>query len=108
MTKGTTKSGISFRIDERVKDDVRLLYILTKIQQPDVDPMDASNLLMSLLNIIFGNEEGAFTFMNEVANHNKGVCDTKTMMKELNEILEACRIKNSSSSHKSSSSARKS
>jgi hypothetical protein len=107
MTKGTTKSGISFKIDERVRDDVRLLYILTKIQRPDVEAMEASNLLMTLLNIIFGDDEGAFTFMNAVASANNGICNTDTMMKELNEILEACKIKNSSSSHKSSTRARK-
>ena len=33
MVKGKTKSGIAFELDERIKDDARLTYLLVKMQQ---------------------------------------------------------------------------
>lgn len=107
VINGTTKSGIGFKIDNRIKDDVRLLYVMTKVQNPKTTPEEASELIMKLLSIIFGGDEGSLTFMNAVADVNNGVCDTTVMIKELKEILEACKLKNSSTSHKSSTSARK-
>lgn len=107
VINGKTTSGIGFSIDNRVKDDVRLLYVLTKVQNPKTTPEEAASLLMSMLGIIFGGDEGALVFMNAVAEANNGVCDTTTMVRELTEIMDACKLKNSSPSHKSSSSARK-
>lgn len=86
--KGETKSGIKFEMDERIKDDTRILYYLTFLQTPDIDPMDASKGIFELLGLIFGSQENVLAFMNEVADKNKGVCDTKTMLTELTEMFE--------------------
>lgn len=107
MVKGTTKSGIKFQIDERVKDDMRLLRIFTKMQNPDTTPEEASKLVMKAIDFIFGGEAGTDAFMDAVAGANGGICEAETMIRELKEILEACKLKNSSASHKSSTRARK-
>ena len=102
MVKGTTKSGIKFQIDERIKEDARFLYYLSKAQNKNSDDaMEKSDALMGMLKLIFGSDEGVILFMNEVAAHNDGVCEMATMMSELNEIFEAMNAKNSSSSRKS-------
>lgn len=107
MVKGTTKSGIKFQIDERVKDDARFLYYLSKVQnRSNEDVMDKSNAIMGLMKLIFGSDEGVIQFMDAVAAGNNGFCDITTMISELTEMFEAMNAKNSSSSRKSSTSAR--
>ena len=107
MVKGKTKSGIKFQIDERVKDDARFLYYLSKAQNHGSDDvMDKNNAIMGLLKLIFGSDEGVIQFMDEVASVNGGICDIGTMVSELTEMFEAINAKNSSSSRKSSTSAR--
>lgn len=108
MVKGKTKSGIEFQIDERVKDDMRLLRLFTKMQKPDIEAEEAAKIAMQTIDFIFGGEEGSDAFMDAVAGANGGICNAKTMIKELIEILNACKLKNLSTSHKSSTGARKS
>ena len=95
MVKGKTKSGIKFQMDERVKDDARVLYYMTALQKEGVSPMEVSKHIMDLLSLIFGEQEGVLAFMNEVANANGGVCDVKTMLQELTNIFEAIGAKKS-------------
>ena len=94
IVKGTTKSGIEFKIDSKIKDDVRLLYLLSKAQDTE-DVMDAGKSLMSLLNLIFGSEDNVLVFMNEVADKHKGSCSAKDMISELTEIFGILNAKNS-------------
>lgn len=101
MVKGKTKSGIKFQMDERIKDDARFLYYLTKAQDEEAEMGEKSKAIMGILNLIFGNDEGVINFMNAVASANDGVCDVKVMLTELTEMLNAVNAKNSSSSHKS-------
>ena len=103
MVKGKTKSGIKFQIDERIKNDARFLFYVNKLNKAKATKDNAepiADYVMSLIEIIFGGEQGAITFMNEVAAKNKGVCDTLTMMNEISEIIDATNLKNSSSSPK--------
>lgn len=99
MVKGKTKSGIKFQIDERIKDDVRFLYFMTKAQSDDADVNEKSKAIMGVLNLIFGKDEGVLSFMNAVASTNKGVCTVELMLSELTEMFDAINAKNSSSSH---------
>ena len=89
MIKGKTKSGIKFEMDERIKDDARVLYYLTALQSPDLEPLEASKQVFDLLGLIFGDKPNVLAFMNEVANANDGVCDTATMLTELTSMFEA-------------------
>lgn len=89
MKKGTTKSGIKFQIDERVKDDARFLFYLTKAQDETADLSDKGKAVVNILTLIFGNDDGVIGFMNAVASAHDGVCTTDTMMSELKEILDA-------------------
>ena len=103
MGRGKTKSGIKFQIDERIKNDARFLFYANKLNKAKATKDNAepiADYIMSLVEIIFGGEEGTIAFMNEVAAKNKGVCDTTTMMNELGEIIDAVNLKNSSSSPK--------
>ena len=43
MIKGKTKSGIQFSLNEKIKEDARFLYYLTKIQQKDLEETEAAN-----------------------------------------------------------------
>lgn len=100
MVKGKTKSGIKFQLDERIKDDARFLYYMTKSQDEDADMAERSKAVMGILKLIFGNDEGVISFMNTVASTNGGVCSTDVMLSELSEMFEALNAKNLSSSHK--------
>ena len=94
IVKGTTKSGIKFQLDSKIKDDTRLVYLLTQGKNAK-DQMDASEAVMKLIKLIFGSDENTMAFMDEVANKHKGVCDVKSMMSELMEMLNAIEAKNS-------------
>ena len=106
MVKGKTKSGIKFQLDERIKDDARFLYYLTKAQDDESDTGEKSKAVMGVLKLIFGTDEGVINFMNAVASTHDGVCTIKELLSELTEMFDAINAKNSSSSHKSSTSAR--
>jgi len=95
MVKGKTKSGIKFEIDERIKDDARALYYLTALQKPDIEPMVASKQIFNLFELMFGSDDGIINFMNAVAESNNGVCDTKTMLTELTDMMESIDAKKS-------------
>ena len=101
MVKGKTKSGIKFTLDERIKDDARFLYYLTKAQDDSIEFEEKSRAIMSILKLIFGTDEGVITFMDAVASVNEGVCDVKIMLSELTEMFEALDAKNLSSSPQS-------
>ena len=94
MIKGKTKSGIKFNLDERIKDDSRLLYLLIQIQSDKVTIERKGALVFDLLNIVFGSEEGVMTFMEEVASKHDGYCTNDVLLAELNEIFEALGAKN--------------
>ena len=100
MIEGKTKSGIKFKLDERIKDDARFLYYLAKAQDDESDMGEKSKATMGMLRLIFGSDEGVIDFMNAVAASNEGVCDFKTMLSELTEMFDALNAKNLSSSHK--------
>ena len=100
MVKGKTKSGIKFQMDERVKDDARFLYYLTKAQDDESDMSEKSKAMMGMLKLIFGSDEGVISFMDAVASVNNGVCNVESMLSELTEMFDALNAKNSSSSHK--------
>lgn len=94
MVKGKTKSGIKFQIDEAIKDDARLLYVLIQIRKPDVSAEDKGTLVFDMLTLIFG-ADGVMPFMNAVAEKHDGICSTEAMVQELNDILESINSKNS-------------
>ena len=100
MVKGKTKSGISFQMDERIKDDARFLYYLAKAQSDEADMGEKSKAIMGILTLIFGNDEGVLQFMNAVASVNDGVCNVEVMLSELTEMFDALSAKNLSSSRK--------
>ena len=93
MIKGKTKSGIEFELDERIKDDARLMHLLVRMQKAK-EPVDTAEAMNNLLALIFGSDEGTFAFMNEVAVKHDGVCSAENMLVELTEMLEALNAKN--------------
>ena len=95
IVKGKTSTGIQFTLDKRVKDDARLLFWLSRIQNEDMSVMERNKALFSLLELIFGSGEGLNTFLNEVAAKHDGVADITSLMNELNDLFEALAIKNS-------------
>ena len=94
IVKGTTKSGIKYQLDSRIKDDARLLFLMTRAQNTD-DPMVASKTIMDLLALIFGSEDNVLVFMNEVADKHKGMCQTKDLIAEITDMFEGLNAKNS-------------
>ena len=95
IVKGKTKSGIQFTLDKRIKDDARLLFWLSRIQNEELEVMDRNQALFSLLELIFGSGAGLGTFLNEVAAKHDGIADITSLMEELNDMFEALAIKNS-------------
>ena len=94
IVTGKTSTGIKFSLDKRIKDDARLLFWLSKIQNDDLEVMERNKALFSLLELIFGSGEGLNTFLNEVAAKHNGVADITSLMNEMNEMFEALAIKN--------------
>ena len=95
MVSGKTNSGIKFSLDERIKDDARVLYMLVQIQSDKVEVERKGVLVFDLLRLIFGTDEGVMTFLDEVADKHDGVCSTDVLLVELNEIFEVLGAKNS-------------
>lgn len=100
MVKGKTTSGIKFQLDERIKDDARFIYYLTKAQDDNSDLGEKSKAITGILKLIFGSDEGVIGFMNTVAAMHDGICNVEVMLSELTEMFDELNAKNSSSSHK--------
>jgi hypothetical protein len=94
MVKGKTKSGIKFQIDERIRDDARFIYYLSKAQDKKAGIEEQSKAITGILKLVFGDDDGVITFMNAVASTNGGICDVSTMLSELTEIFDAIDAKN--------------
>ena len=94
LVSGTTKSGIAYTIDTRVRKDSRLLHQLVRLQSKKLNEFDRAEALYFLLDLLFGGDEGVFIFQNEVALHHDGICTHETLMAELNDIFEALNLKN--------------
>jgi hypothetical protein len=92
IVKGKTTSGISFTIDSRVKDDVRLLYYLTKAKKEDVPSIDKAEAVMSMLGLIFG--DNLEIFIGEVAKRHDGIADVESLIQEITEIFDTIKLKN--------------
>lgn len=99
LIKGTTKSGIKFQLDSKIKDDARLVFLMSILQKSDPEDKEsmlkAADAMSNLLTLIFGTDENVMAFMNEVAAKHKGMCNAKYMIVELNDMLEAINGKNS-------------
>lgn len=93
IIKAETRSGIKLVINERIKEDARLLFYLSKLQDKEISDMDKNPYLFKFLELIFGSE-GITTFMNEVAAHHDGVADIKSLIEEINDVFEALKLKN--------------
>lgn len=93
MVKGKTKSGIAFELDERIKDDARLTYLLVKMQQSK-ETLEIGKSMNQLLALIFGSDDGTYAFMSEVADKHNGICSASVMLEELTEMLAAIKAKN--------------
>lgn len=101
MIKGKTKSGIKFALNEKIKEDARFLFYLTKIQKKGLTNEEAVESVMGMLRLIFGEDENVLAFMDEVAKKHGGVCEGTSMIAEMSDMFEALDIKNSQSSPQS-------
>lgn len=103
MIEGKTKSGIAFKIDERIREDWRfqkkltkLISLRKKISQDAESSESASDDLAAIYNVIsemeelvFGGPEGAEAFENVVAQTYGGICSADIFQKEFLEIISA-------------------
>lgn len=94
MVKGKTKSGIKYQINEAIRDDARVLFMLVQIQKEDTPLEKKGQVVFDMLTLIFG-EDGVMPFMNAVAAAHDGVCSPDAMLAELNDILDSINAKNS-------------
>lgn len=94
MVKGKTKSGIKFELDERIKDDARLLFLLQAMQDESMDVNQRSGYVYKLIKLIFGTDDGVMSFLDEVSAKHDGICDTASMLAELTEMFDALNVKN--------------
>lgn len=102
IIEGKTRSGIQFKVDRRIKEDARTLFYIRKLRKykAETDKTTekaeaAIDAVYSLLEVIFGTEEGLMIFMNEVAARHDGLAAPAVLIDELNDIIEACDLKNS-------------
>ena len=97
IIEGKTKSGISFTLDTRVKDDARFLHYLVKMQDKS-DRLKQAKYMYALLDMMFGGDDGVMVFENEIAKRHNGICTEKELLAELQDIFEVLKLKNSLSS----------
>lgn len=89
--KGATKSGFAFNVDEDKLDDYRLVKDLRSISKGN------SGLVVDVIERLLG-EDQEEKLMEHVESLNNGKCSATGMVEELQEIFEALKVKNSSSS----------
>lgn len=94
MVTKKTKSGIEFSIDERIKDDARLIRYLVKIQNKKLSENDKMQAVFDMIDFIFGSGDGADVFMAAVAEHHDGICSVDALVGELREIFTLINAKN--------------
>lgn len=94
IISGKTSCGIHFSIDSRVKQDSRFLHYLVKMRDKS-DRIAQASAMFSLLDMLFGGDEGVMVFENEIAKRNEGICTEKELVAQLQEIFEAMNLKNS-------------
>jgi len=95
LVEGITRTGIKFKIDKRIKDDARVMLYLTQMQNKSLDVFRQSEALFSLLELMFGTQDGLKVFMNEVAAHHNGVADIPSLIQELTDLFSSINLKNS-------------
>lgn len=95
IVTGKTRTGIKFTLDKRIKDDTRLLFWLSKIQDEELEITQKNQALFSLLELVFGSGDGVRLFLNEVASKHDGVADPTSLINELTDMFEALNLKNS-------------
>lgn len=94
IIEGQTKSGIKYKIDRKVVEDTRTLSLVRKIRKLKDDKEQVVDAIMDLFEFMFGSEEAFWIFQTEIAAHNNGLCTAATLMDELNDIFDACKLKN--------------
>ena len=94
VIQGETRSGLKFSINAAVKDDTRVLYLLTRMQKQSLSLEIKNQALFDLLEVVFGSGDEFFTFQNEVAFRHGGVADAQSLMDEITDIFEAVKLKN--------------
>lgn len=94
LIKGETRSGLKFKINAAIREDTRVLYLLTRMQTESLPTMEKSKALFNLMEVIFGSGESFLTFQNEVAYRHGGIVNTQTLMEEVSDIIEAAKLKN--------------
>ena len=89
IVKGTTKSGIKYELDDKIKEDARFVFIMSKLQDDSIreNVHEALHTLRSMFNLIFGTDEQTMLFMDAVADAHGGVCSTANLIAEMNEMF---------------------
>ena len=92
--EGKTKSGFSFRVDERITQDYRFVRAIAKVRKGDqADKLIAFDEVGTML---LGDDiERLIAHVEEL---NEGFAPVDKMAVEINEIVEICTPKNSPSS----------
>ena len=83
---GKTNSGFSFDVDEQKLDDYKLMKKLNDVSNGQ------SGKIVEVIGMLLGSDQ------EHVEKLNDGKCSATGMVKELEEIFEALKGKNSSSS----------
>lgn len=94
IIEGQTRSGIKYKIDKNVVEDTRTLSLVRRIRKLKDDKEQVIDAIMDLFEFMFGSEEAFWIFQTEIAAHHNGVCTATALMDELNDIFDACKIKN--------------
>ncbi len=88
---GKTSSGFSFDVDEQKLDDYKLMKKLNDVSNGQ------SGKIVEVIGMLLGSDQEE-KLMEHVEKLNDGKCSATGMVKELEEIFEALKGKNSSSS----------
>lgn len=85
MFKGTTKSGYKFEIDERVKDDWRLLQAIADSESEDASIQIKG--VSDLVNLFIGPNKTEF--MKYISDNNGGFIPRTAVIAEITDMINS-------------------
>lgn len=92
MITGRTKDGMEFQIDERIKDDWRLVKAIGKADSDN--PVDRMSGTMEVVTLLIG-KEGEDELTKHIMEKNEGFCPIDEVKQAILEIMDSMKeIKN--------------
>ena len=91
VVKGVTSSGYKFKVNSGIAFDARFIKASVKMKKEDVDPYERAEAVYDMIDAVFCDDDKQIKkLMKHLADKSEsGRTDVRTLMSEVNEIVEA-------------------